>query len=142
MMMSVGPKTGIASNPLETAAVDGIAGAAQTGDMFLRMMAGMGTPLTAEGGGDAPFELPCGVEGEENLTIKTFQKLLAVNSGETEPSLAPGEDALTKGEADKLAEGTEAAAILSLGIAVPTPLTPPTFSEAVSPPSRRLRPPR
>src|SRR3546814_14435112 len=80
MMMSVGPKTGIASNPLETAAVDGIAGAAQTGDMFLRMMAGMGTPLTAAGGGAAPFELPCGVDGDENLTIKTSPKLLAVTS--------------------------------------------------------------
>lgn len=133
MMMSVGSKIGITSNPLETAPMDGVAGASGTGDIFLQMLAGMGTPLTAESGGEAPLELSCGVDGQENLTIKTFQKLLGVNSGETEPSLAPGEDELTKGDAETLAENTEAAAILSLQVAVPAPFAPPVIGGALAP---------
>jgi flagellar hook-length control protein FliK len=134
MMMTVGPKVGIASNPLETGAADGTAGAAGMGDVFLRMLCGTQSPLTLEKGAPASLEgLPAG-EGQENLTIKTFQKLLVGNSGETEPQLASGDDALTKEQADKLADGTEAAAMLSLGIAVPTPLAPAALEGAFTVP--------
>lgn len=127
MMMTVGPRIGIASNPLEAGSADGAAGTAGMGDAFLRMLCGMDSSLTLETGAEPSIEGMPAAEGQENLTIKTFQKLLAVNSGETEPQSAPGDDELTKQEADKLAEGTEAAAMLSIGIAVPTPLAPPTL---------------
>ena len=134
-MMTVGPKIGIASNLLETGAADGTAGtAAGMGDIFLRMLCGTQSPLTLEKGAPASLEgIPAG-EGQENLTIKTFQKLLAGNSGEAEPQLASGDEALTKEQADKLADGTEAAAMLSLGIAIPTPLAPPALEGAFTVP--------
>ena len=130
MMMTVGPRIGNASTPLEAGSAEGAAGAAGPGDAFLRMLCGMDSPLTFETAADPSVEGVPAAAGQENLTIKTFQKLLAVNSGETEPQSAPGDDELTKQEADKLAEGTEAAAMLSIGIAVPTPLAAPALGGA------------
>ena len=83
-MMAIGPKTGLAANPLEIGPVDGAAPAG-AGEMFLQIMAGAAQPLTLEEGGKAPPEAPADAEMQETLTIKTFHKLLDAKSGDGEP---------------------------------------------------------
>ena len=124
-MMAIGPKTGLAANPLEIGPVDGAAPAG-AGEMFLQIMAGAAQPLTLEEGGKAPLEAPADAEMQETLTIKTFHKLLDAKSGDGEPEKAPGEDALsnegaglTVGQAEVLAPSWTTA---------PMPSPPPTIA--------------